>query len=157
MKKKICVGLFGTSGKSTWRKAFIEKYAGEGIDYFNPQVAEWTPACAEAEARHLAHDDILLYPILGETFGVGSLAESGFAVAQVLKPGPARHVLLFIEPKVDAALREKSPAQAEESDRARKLVRAHLDELRLPNVRHCSSLAEMLALSLEIARKLHAE
>ncbi len=161
MKEKICVGLFGTSGQSTWRKAFIEKYTEAGIEYFNPQVAEWTPACAEAEALHLAEDGIVLYPILGETFGIGSLAESGFAAAQTLRHGlrhgKTRHILFFIEPKVIAALREKSPAQADESERARYLVRSHLDKLNLPNMHPCQSLAEMLALSLELARQLQSE
>src|SRR5271154_6194342 len=121
MNPKPCIGLFGTSGNSTWRKSFIEKYVAADLDYFNPQVPEWTPDCAAAEARHLASDEILIYPILGETYGLASLAESGYAIVQALRPGQnkTRHVLFYVEAKVDAALREKNPTLADESDRAR--------------------------------------
>jgi len=154
MKKKVCVGLFGTSGKSTWRRPFIEKLTEAGIDYFNPQVEEWTPACAEAEAQHLAQDEVLVYPILGETYGVGSLVETGFAVAQIVQADGKRHILLFIEPEVNAQLRQENPAQAKDSDRARKLALAHLKELSLPTVRSCSSLEDLLAQTLEVAKGL---
>jgi hypothetical protein len=64
MNQKPCIGLFGTCGKSIWRKPFIEKHNEFGIKYFNPQVPTWDPSCAVKEAYHLAHDDILIYPLL---------------------------------------------------------------------------------------------
>lgn len=152
MNKQPCIGLFGTCGNSTWRAAFIKKYDELGICYFNPQVADWDPSCAAREARHLAEDEILIYPILGETYGIASLAESGYAVAQAIKPGAVRHVLLFVESHVDDQLKEKNPQLADESNRARALVLAHLNELRLPTVYSCQSLDEMLALSVKIAQ-----
>lgn len=122
------------------------------MTYFNPQVPQWDPSCAANEARHLAEDEILIYPILSETYGIASLAESGYAVAQALKPGSIRHILLFVESEVNDQLKEKNPQLADESRRARHLVIAHLNELKLPTVHSCQSLDEMLALSVKIAQ-----
>jgi hypothetical protein len=154
MSKKPCVGLFGTCGDSTWRAPFIQKFKELGIDYFNPQVAEWDPSCAEREALHLAHDEILVYPILGETYGTASLAESGYAVAQALKEARTRHVLLYVEPTVAPHLKEQNPALAKESERARHLVRAHLGQLHVPTVHLCESLDELLERSVQVAQSV---
>ena len=37
----LCVGLFGTCDKSTWRDPFMAKYKELGINYFNPVVEDW--------------------------------------------------------------------------------------------------------------------
>jgi len=149
MNKTTCIGLFGTCGNSTWRTGFIKKYEELGISYFNPQVPEWDPSCAANEARHLADDDILIYPILSETYGIASLAESGYAVAQALKPGSIRHILLFVESEVNDQLKEKNPQLADESRRARHLVIAHLDELKLPTV-HTAQIREYVRASTHL-------
>ena len=80
-----CIGLFGTCGNSRWRDAFIEKYKELGIAFFNPQVEDWTPDCAVEEARHLAEDRIILFPVTSETYGIGSIAETGFCVLQAIR------------------------------------------------------------------------
>ena len=61
------IGLFGTCGSSTWRAPFIEAFEAEGIEYFNPQVDDWTPELASVEARHLAGDAIITMVVTGET------------------------------------------------------------------------------------------
>ncbi len=72
----VTVGLFGTCGGSLWREPFEAKYNEQGIVFFNPQVDDWNPSMADIEAQHLAEDEIILFPITGETYGTGSLAES---------------------------------------------------------------------------------
>jgi hypothetical protein len=146
--------LFGTCGNSTWRAAFIAEFEKLGIDYFNPQVAEWTPECAAQESHHLANDDILVYPILGETYGAASLAESGYAVVQAMQSPKPRHVLLYVEPTVTAALREQNPQLAKESDRARHLVRAHLGKFQSPALHQCESLEELLKRCVQLAQAI---
>ena len=74
------IGLFGTCGKSTWRKPFIERFNALKIPYFNPQVENWTPECTDIEAEHLANDGVILFPITDETTATGSLAETGFSI-----------------------------------------------------------------------------
>ena len=65
----MCIGLFGTCGGSKWRDEFMAAYEERGINFFNPQVADWTPECAEIEADHLVNDDVILFPVTNETFG----------------------------------------------------------------------------------------
>jgi len=146
------VGLFGTCGKSTWRNKFMEAFDQAGIKYFNPQVDNWTPELAIEEAKHLAHDEIILFPVTDETYATGSLAETGFSILQALKT-PNRHVFIFIDDKLAPNLIEENPLCAKESIRARKLVIAHLANLNLPTVHQCASLDDMLAQTLN----LHSE
>ena len=63
----LTIGMFGTCGGSKWREPFIEKYEELGISYFNPQVDNWTDQNAIVEARHLAEDKVILFPITNET------------------------------------------------------------------------------------------
>jgi hypothetical protein len=138
------VGLFGTCGGSTWRAPFIARLDALDIPYFNPQVDNWTPELADIEAWHLANDRLILFPVTDETFGFGSLAETGFSVQSALALNANRFVLLYIAPEVDAALAAAQPEQADASRRARKLARAHLAKLANPNVFVATSLPDML-------------
>ena len=45
-------------------------------DYFNPVVADWTPACQEEEIRQRETCDAILYTLTGETPGFYSIAEA---------------------------------------------------------------------------------
>lgn len=146
----ITVGLFGTCGNSQWRDAFIAKYEALGIPYFNPQVPNWTPELAEVEAWHLANDEILLFPVTAETYGTGSLAETGFSVASALAGNTRRFVVAYIAPTVTDALTQANPVAAKESLRARALVRAHLAKQPSPNVYVVDSLEQMLETSLSL-------
>ena len=93
----LTIGLFGTCGKTIWRKRFVEIYDGLGINYFNPQVEEWTPDSAELEAEHLANDKIVLFPITHETYGIGSLTELGFGILNSIKLENRRDFVILIE------------------------------------------------------------
>ena len=146
----VTVGLFGTCGTSTWREAFIAKYEQLGIDYFNPMVDNWTIDCAVTEAHHLATDDIIVFPVTGETSGFGSLAEIGFAVGQALSGNSYRSVVLYIAPTVDATFAESYPSEAKDSNRARALSIAHLSKVSNGNVHIAYSMEELLEISVEL-------
>jgi len=143
--------MFGTCGGSTWREPMIEKFKEQGIDYFNPQVSNWTPDCAIAEADHLAEDAIILFPVTGETTGVGSLSEVGFSILNAIRLDNQRDFVIMIEPDLTDALKETiPPAQAKESIRARALVNKHLEKLRLSNLYIVSSFDEMYEVSVSL-------
>lgn len=147
--KPVTIGLFGTCGGSKWRDAFIKVYQENDITFYNPQVEDWTPECAVEEAEHLESDDVILFPVTGETYGFGSLAETGFSILQVLK-NKRRGVIIMID-DLDPAVAAADPAQAKASKGARALVRTHLAKLKLPkNVVIVSTLDEMLTKSLEM-------
>lgn len=119
------VGLFGTCGKSHWRDSVIEAFDKEGVTYFNPQVQNWTPACAENEANHMANDEILAFVVTSETAGVASLAEIGIAVANVLTSRYPRYLVVYVEPTFEST----DPVDAQrvkDSNGARTLVIHHL-------------------------------
>ena len=149
------IGLFGTCGGSTWRKPFVEEYARLGIDVFNPQVENWTPDCATIEAEHLASDDIILFPVLGESYGTGSLAEVGFAVLQTIREVVGRKIIVLIEQNLDTKLVEANPVAAKESVRARKLVAAHLAQGVKAGVFAGVYVVEDLAAMLKLSVELH--
>lgn len=130
----LTVGLFGTCGGSRWREPFIARYEQLGIPYFNPQVDDWKPELAEIEAWHLVHDQFLLFPVTGETYGTGRLAETGFSILSALRGNSNRFVVIHIDPDLAPELKDKSPAAAKKSLRARKLVLEHLAQTKHPNV-----------------------
>lgn len=146
-----CIGLFGTCGNSTWRNSFINEYQKiGGIRYYNPQVADWKPEDAAIEAEHLINDDIVLFPVTSETYGIGSLAETGYSIMSAIRADAKRYVVLFIDPKVDQQLIDDNAGAAKESTRSRALVLAHLRKVNHPNVFFVSSLEEMLELSIKL-------
>lgn len=155
----LTIGLFGTCGTTTWRKSFIDAYAERGIRYFNPQVDTWTPECAEGEAWHLANDRIIVFPVTDETFGFGSLAETGFSLHQALSRVEHTFVLTYVSPDVCERLKEENPLMAKESYKARALALAHLKNVQHPNVFQVQSLHEMRDKSIalyKIAQDLQA-
>lgn len=142
---ELCVGLFGTCGGSVWREPFMTRYSELGIPFFNPQVDDWNPAFAEVEAAHLANDAIVLFPITGETYAGGSLAECGFSILQAIRLDDRRDFVIMIERDLDPSLDDEVARR--ESSRARALVRQHLIKLRLPNVYLVDDLETMLSIS----------
>lgn len=145
-----CIGLFGTCGTSKWREPFIERYKMLGIEYFNPQVPDWNPACAVLEAQHLKEDSIILFPVTGETFAFGSLAETGFSILHAIRMNTERDVVVMIEMVIDSELEGRSPDMAKDSMRARKLVMENLGKLDLPSLWIVKDLKTMLNLSIEL-------
>lgn len=150
MNQSICVGLFGTCGGSRWREPFMARYQAAGIDFFDPQVPDWNPALAEVEAKHLVEDQVILFPVTSETYATGSLAETGYSILSALRSNTNRFLVVHIAPDLAPELMEKNPLAAEESIRARCLVRAHLEKLDHPNVFVVNSVEAMLPLSLEL-------
>lgn len=144
----ITIGLFGTCGNSRWRGPFMKRYEELGINYFNPQVENWNPSCAEEEAKHLAEDEIILFPVTNETYGLGSLSEVGFSILQAIKLDDRREFVVMVDPDVTPELSD--PIARKESVRARALVKQHLKKLRLPNLYLVDTLDEMLTASLEL-------
>ncbi|MDD3301839.1 MAG: hypothetical protein PHR57_03670 [Patescibacteria group bacterium] len=144
----LTIGMFGTCGGSTWRDSFIQKYEQCGVKFFNPQVDDWTPECAIEEARHLAEDKIILFPITSETYGSGSLSEVGFSILNAIKLDDRRDFVIMIQMDLDEKLSD--PIARKESLRARALVSEHLKKLRLDNLYVVNNLEEMLEVSLEL-------
>lgn len=146
-----CIGLFGTCGDSTFRKElFIPEYKRLGIDYFNPQVDDWKPELADIESDHLAYDVVQCWPVLGSTYGTGSLAEQGYSIASSLRaPSPLpKFIIPMIEMELDDKLDDE--VARKESLRARKLASTHLANNASPNVYVVDSLEEMLEVSVAL-------
>jgi hypothetical protein len=146
----VCIGLFGTCGNSKWRDSFVANYKQLNIEFYNPQVADWKPEDAEIEAEHLVNDNIILFPVTSETYGTGSLAETGFSILSAIKSNGERNIITFIDKTVDQHLIDDNPTAAKESVRARALVRAHLMKVNYPFVYMVDDLGSMLALSMEL-------
>lgn len=147
-QKQPGIGLFGTCGNSKWRDSFIAEYEKLGIGFYNPQVPDWKPEDAEIEAEHLANDKIILFPITGESYGLGSLSEVGFSVLNAIRLDDRRDFIILIETNLDESLDDAG--MRKESSRARALVKQHLKKLRLPNLYLVDSLEEMLKISITL-------
>ena len=144
MENYTCVGLFGTCGNSTFRQdIMIPKFESEGIPYFNPQVPDWNPEFAKAEARHLANDAVICFPVTSETYGTGSLAETGFSIISAIQSNRNAKIIIYIADDVDQHLKDEDPVAAKESVRARALVKAHLEKLDAKNVYIVESIEDM--------------
>lgn len=143
----LTIGLFGTCGGSTWRVPFKKKYDELGIEYFDPQVDDWNEEFAKIEAQHMAEDAVLLVPITGQTYSLGSLSEIGFHILQVARLESRHDIVVFVEQKLDAKL--DNEALRSESLRMRTLAAAHLKQQRLENLYVVDSLEQMLELSLK--------
>ena len=146
----LCVGLFGTCGGSKWRKPFMELYEEKGIEFFNPQVDDWTPDCAVEEAKHLAEDQVILFPVTGESYGLGSIAETGFSILNAIKLDDRRDFVIMVEQDLAEELKEENEACAKESLRGRALVLQHIKKLNFSNVYLVETLEDMLAVSLTL-------
>lgn len=128
----------------------MAEYQGLKIKYYNPQVAPgtWDPKMANIEAEHLAHDEIILFPVTSESYGLGSLAETGYSILSALKLNGQRDVVILIDQTLDQNLMESPEAKA--SLRARKLVLAHVKKLCLDRVYVVDTMDELLTVSLKL-------
>lgn len=148
------VGLFGTCGSSRWREPFVAEFERLGIPYFNPQVAEgaWHPGMVADENRHLAEDEVVVFPVTSETPGTGSLGEIGFSALQALRANRFRQMVFLVDDAChDPAA---SPAVVAESNRARRLVKSKLAEVAAHqhNVHLVATMGEMLPLTVALWR-----
>jgi hypothetical protein len=149
MENSICIGLFGTCDNVRWRDAFMEKYDALGISYFNPMVDNWHPGLVAEEAKHLAEDALILFPILRDSYGQGSLSEVGFGPLRALRENKHRSFVVLIDEDLAEPLMADA-ARAKDSLRSRKLVREHIKNLDDKNVYLVETLAQMLEVSLEL-------
>jgi hypothetical protein len=147
---KLCIGLFGTCGGSKWRDPFMKAYDERGFVYYNPQVDNWEPWMAKEEAEHLAEDAIILFPVTSETYGLGSLAETGYSILQALRLDRRREFIAMIDDHLDDTLTDE--ALRKESMRGRKLITSHLAKINMSNVHVVMSLESMLELSIKLYR-----
>jgi len=146
------IGLFGTCDNSKWREPFMQAYESHKIEFFNPDAGDnWHPGMIEDENRNLREDHIILFPVLGESLGVGSLGEIGFSVLNVLRNiqnGSNQYLIAMID---DVCTDERKTAdERKTSDRTRKLVKSKLVDVRHPNVFVVDSLDDMLRLSIDL-------
>lgn len=119
--------------------------------FANPQVDDWKPEDAAIEAEHLAEDAIILFPVTGETLGMGSLSEVGFSILNAIKLDSQRDFVVLIESDIDPALREACiPREVKDSVRARALVKQHLKKLRLSNLYVVDTMEQMREVALEL-------
>ena len=168
---KLCIGLFGTCGNSTWRSdLFIPAYekfgwrkctsakSWDGENFFDPQLpgTMWDDILAaggnpaKVEAEHLAEDAVICFPVTNETYAAGSLAEVGFSILNAIRLDDRRDFIVLVDPKVDQKLVDANPVAAKESLRARALVLAHLKKQRLSNLYLVPTLEDMLAVSIAL-------
>lgn len=102
------------------------------------------------ETDHLAYDVVQCWPVLGSTYGAGSLAEQGYSIASSLRaPSPfPKFVIPMIEPELSETLTDE--VARKESLRARKLAATHLEQNCSPNVYVVDDLNEMLEVSITL-------
>ncbi len=150
------VGLFGTCGNSTWRTPFIEMFDHFGVPYYNPLVENWTPECAIEEAWYLANAKMILLPVTDETYGFGSLGETGFSIIQTLRASVNRMIVIYVAPDVCSSLYAEDHAMADASMRTRRLLIEHLRKVDAPNVYVVFSIQEMMVKALMLSKAMKA-
>lgn len=146
------VGLFGSCGDSQWRDEFIKMFKGLGIQWFNPNKENWSMEDAKSEEMHLLADDIVCFPVLGETFGSASLAESSLSIMRaVLDRKTNKFTIILIEDIADS-LEEANPQAFKESRAARAIIKRHLQHVAHDRVFIVETLGDML----EVVVSLHS-
>ena len=150
---EVTIGLFGTCDNVPWRIPFMEKYEEMGIKFFNPDAGDnWHPGLIEEENYYLNNAEIILFPILKESLGSGSLGEVGFSVQNVTRNilnGKRQFLIALIDD--ECTDERKTDDERARSVRDRKLVKSKLAEKASPPVISLvNTLEEMLELSLEL-------
>jgi len=149
----ITIGLFGTCDNIPWRIPFIERYKKEGMKWFNPDYgSEWHPGCIPEENYFLNNSEIILFPILKDSLGSGSLGEIGFSVQNVVRNiqnGKQQFLIVLIDD--DCTDERKTDEERKRSIKDRKLVKSKImEKLSYPVITIVDSLEEMLDLSIEL-------
>jgi hypothetical protein len=126
----------------------MSKYTELGIEYFNPMVDDWNPGMVPLEAKHLAEDEVILFPILGWSYAEGSLSEMGFGPLKAMRQNMNRSFVFYVETTLHKRLAD--PDRCKSSLRARELVLGHLAQAAAPNIYVVRSLDEMLDVSIRL-------
>jgi len=150
---KITIGLFGTCDNSKWREPFIERYDQEGIAWFNPDAGDnWHPGLIPLENYYLNNAEIILFPVLAESLGSGSLGEVGFSVQNVLRNiqnGKRQFLIALIDDECTDMRKTEEERKRSSKDRA--LVKSKFKEkVSCPVITLVDTMDEMLELSLQL-------
>jgi hypothetical protein len=161
--EKITIGLFGTCDNIPWREPFIKRYNELGIKYFNPVIDNWSelleksrkglcPNPTVTENYYLNNAEVILFPVLKDSLGQGSLAEMGFSIMRVARnilSGNSQFLIALIDD--DCTDERKTEIERKDSVRSRALVKSKLIEnVVYPNIILVDTLAEMLDYSLMV-------
>lgn len=149
----ITIGLFGTCDNSKWRLPFMAKYEEMGIHFFNPDAGDnWHPGMIEEENYYLNNAEIILFPVLAESLGSGSLGEIGFSVQNVIRNinnGKRQFLIALIDD--DCTDERKTDEERKRSVKDRKLVKSKLQKnVSCPIITLVNTLDEMMQISLEL-------
>ena len=148
----ITVGLFGTCDNIRWRDPFMEKFDELGVNYFNPMVDDWHPGLIEEENWMLNNAEIILFPVLAESLGSGSLGEIGFSVQNVIRNinnGKRQFLIALIDD--DCTDMRKTDEERARSVKDRKLVKSKLKKsVSCPIITLVNTLDEMLHVALDL-------
>lgn len=160
----VTIGLFGTCDNIMWREEkFIPIYEEKGILYYNPVLENWSerlemsrkglcPNPTVEENFHLNNDQIILFPILKDSLGTGSLAEMGFSAQRVVRnivSGRQQFLICLIDD--DCTDERKTEAERKDSTKNRALVKSKMKEqVSYPVITLVESLDEMMDLSLQL-------
>ncbi len=155
-----CIGLFGTCDGVAWRDKFVAEYTAAGVIFFNPDAgADWHPGMIDNENKHLQEDNIILFPVLAQSLGLGSLGEIGFSVLNSFRSvmnGSNQYLIVLIDD--DCTDERKSEAERINSVKARKLVKSKMMKVKHPNVFVVDTLEDMLTLSIQLyTHECHGE
>ena len=159
--KTVTIGLFGTCDNSKWRLPFIEQYKQRSIAYFNPDAGDnWHPGMIKQENYYLNNAEIILFPILAESLGSGSLGEIGFSVNVILKnimKGKNQTLIVMIDD--DCTDTRKSEDERNRSIKDRKLVKSKLIEnIQFPSINVVESLKDLFQMSIAMySYMIHGE
>lgn len=150
--EKITVGLFGTCDNIRWRDPFMSRYDEAGIAHFNPMVDNWHPGMVELENYYLRNAEIILFPVLAESLGTGSLAEIGFSINYVLRQitqGSSQFLVVLIDDKCTDMRKTEEERKRSTKDRA--LIKSKIKKMiSYPNIVLVETLEEMYEMSLEL-------
>jgi len=158
---EIVIGLFGTCDNIPWREPFEDKYKELGIKSYNPVLENWSevlemsrkglcPNPTVEENYWLNHAEIILFPVLKDSLGSGSLAEMGFSVQRVIRNimnGKQQFLVGLID---DICTDErKTEAERKQSTKDRALVKSKFRQnVSYPVITLVDTLDEMMQMSL---------
>ena len=167
---EITVGMFGTCDNIPWREPMIKEYEKLGIKYYNPVLENWTeilemsrkglcPNPTEEENYYLNNAEIILFPVLKDSLGSGSLAEMGFSVQRVIRNimnGKQQFLVGLID---DICTDErKTEAERKQSTKDRALVKSKLlENVSYPVITMVDHLDDMFRMSLTAHKLLKEE
>lgn len=161
--KDVTIGLFGTCDNIRWRDPFMKAYEEKGIKYFNPMIDDWSerlemsrkglcPNPTEEENYYLKNAEVILFPVLEDSLGHGSLGELGFSVNTVLRrilSGENQFLIALIDDKCTDE--RKNAEQRKDSTKNRALVKSKLIKaVSYPNIVLVNTLDEMFKMSFEM-------